>query len=423
MSTRAPARPDRDRISSARLFIASDVITQFGAGMVISASAWFVFDKTHSSSLVAAVASANTLGGVLVSLVAGSLVDRFRPKHVAVTSHAIRVTFMTVPLILFAAFGFHPAFALLLALDNGIGWNLYFPASKAIVARLAGDRGTAGMNSVAEVSMQIGLFSAGAVAGVVYRAVGFYPILAASATAMCVGIVILARVHVPDPIVEPGADLGAHAHTFRAGLGYLREHPRALALSLVLCSPFIAATICATALPGYAKIDLGANSVGYGLIATAWGAGACVAGLTLTRAGERLRRGALVISGLCTLAGFGLVMTLNTHLPVAIVATVVAGLAAAGTRIALYTEIMAAVPNRLLGRVLALGNLASLLLQTVLAQSTGLLMDATAPRFGYLLVVLVATAFAVTFVVAHRNTSKSTAPHNDSLADRDEPCA
>ncbi|MEV6769254.1 MFS transporter [Nocardia sp. NPDC051030] len=407
LTTSAPTRPAMTRRSNAWLFILSDVITQFGAGMVISASAWFVFDKTHSSSLVAGVASANTLGGVLVSLAAGALIDRFRPKSIALASHAIRVTFMTVPLILFATFGFHPAFAFILALDNGIGWNLYFPASKAIVQRLSGDGGTAGMNSLAEVSMQVGLFSAGAIAGVVYRGVGFYPILAASAAAMCVGIIILSRVDVPEPPEEPQADNESRARSFRSGFTYLRQRPRVLVLSLVLCSPFIVATIGATALPGYANVDLGVSSVGYGLIATSWGAGACIAGLTLGRIGEHLRRTAVVISGLCLLAAYGGVMALNTHLPLAVIATVIAGLAAAATRIALYTEIMATVPSRFLGRVLALGNLASLLLQTLLAQSAGVLMDNTAPRYGYLLVVLVAGTFAIVFVTTRAPASST----------------
>lgn len=413
VTTQPHANTHEVRPIDVRLFILSDVITQFAAGMVISATAWFVFDQTHSNGLVAWVSSANTLGGVAVSVIAGLFIDRFRPKHVALASHAVRVTFMSGPLILFLSFGFQPVFAILLALDNGIGWNLYFPASKTIVQRLAGARGTAGMNSIAEVSMQVGLFSAGAVAGVIYRAVGFYPILFASAAIMLLGLLVLSRVRVPDP---PDDHDGDHT-SVHAGIAYFRTNPRALMLSLVLCAPFIAATICSTALPGYAKTVLGTTSVGYGLIGTAWGAGACVAGIAMARSGNTRAKTGVVVAGLLTLATYALVMTVNSHTAIAIVATVFAGAAAAGTRIALYTEIMSTVASRFLGRILTLGNLASLLLQTVPAQSTGLVMDTAGAQYGYLLVVPVSLAFTAVYLASPR-TPDGRSPEKSPAPDR-----
>lgn len=402
-----------------KLFILSDVITQFAAGMVISATAWFVFDQTHSSSLVAGVSSANTIGGIVVTLAAGLFIDRYRPKLIALASHAVRVTFMSVPLILFLSFGFHPLFAFILALDNGIGWNLYFPASKTIVQRLSGPRGTAGMNSIAEVSMQIGLFSAGAVSGVLYRSVGFYPILLASALIMCLGMLILSRVHVPEP-PEDENDTGDRS--LRAGIDYVRAHPKALLLSLVLCAPFIVATVCATALPGYANVVLGTSSVGYGLIGTAWGAGACIAGLVMSRVGATPRT-SVVLVGMLALAAYAITMTVNSHLAVAIGATVFAGMAAAAIRIVLYTETMSIVSSRFLGRVLTIGNLISLVLQTILSQSTGLLMDATGARYGYLLVIVIAVAFSAVYLAAIRTprpTIPALAPMDPATADTRE---
>ena len=392
------ARTGRSRVASVRLFILSDVITQFAAGMVLSASAWYIFDQSRSNTLVAVAASVNTVSGMLVSVVAGTIVDRFRPKSVALVSHLLRFALVAGPLVLFTNFGFNPAFAFILALNNGIGWNLYFPASKSIIQRLANDDGTVGINSAAEVSMQVGLFSSGAVAGIVYRSVGFNPILTASLVGFAVGFVILSAVTVPVPKASPEHHNESFADSFRSGFSYLRRTPRVLALALVLYSPFVVANIFATVLPGYVKTDLHATSVGYGVIDMVWGIGACLAGIVTMNLTRRAGAPVIVTIGLGTLLAYGLSMTTNSSVEIAAGLTAIAGFSAAATRIVLYSEIMTAVPAVYLGRVIALANVVSLLLQTVLSQSAGALMDLTAPRYGFLFIGLV----GVLAVIAYR---------------------
>jgi MFS transporter, DHA3 family, macrolide efflux protein len=372
-----------------RLFILSDVITQFGAGMVLSASAWYIFSESHSNSLVAAAASANTLSGMLVSIVAGTIVDRFRAKSVALVSHLVRIALIALPLVLFTQFGFHPVFAFILALNNGIGWYLYSPASKSVIRQLVEGDGTLAVNSAAEVSMQVGLFSSGAVAGIVYRGVGFPPILVASIVAFVVGIGILGIVRIPPAATTSTVDNEPFGLTFRSGFSYLRGNPRAFILSLALVSPFVVASIFATALPGYAMATLGADSVEYGVIDMAWGVGACIAGLAIVSLTRHIRVVAVVTAGLLGLSAYGLAMTANSSIWIAVALTTLAGLCAAGTRIVLYSDVMSVVPVEYLGRVMALGNLAGLLLQTVLSLGAAALMDLTAPRFGFVLVAAV----------------------------------
>ena len=392
----------RHRRANIRLFILSDVITQFGAGMVLSASAWYVFSESHSNSLVAGVAAANTISGMVVSMVAGTIVDRFRARSVALVSHLIRIALIGLPLLLFASFGFHPVFAFILALNNGIGWYLYFPASKSIIRQLVDGDGTLAVNSAAEVSMQVGLFSSGAIAGIAYRSVGFTPILMASMIAFVIGMGILGAVRMAPPAAASRAENESFSQTFQYGFSYLRSHPNALLLSLVLVSPFVVAAIFATALPGYAMAVLGATSVEYGVIDMAWGIGACLAGLAIVNLAARVRSSAVVTAGLLALGVYGLAMTANSTTWIAVGLTLFAGLSAAATRIVLYSDVMAAVPVEYLGRVIALGNLAGLLMQTVLSQSAAAIMDFIAPRFGYLLIALVGVAAITAYHRARR---------------------
>lgn len=397
--------------SDVRAFILSDAVTQFGAGMVLSASAWYIFDNSHSNTLVAVAATFNTISGVLMSIVAGSIVDRFPPKVVAQVSHLLRIALIVIPLALITSFDFHPAFVFILALNNGLGWNLYFPASKAIIQRLTQDDGAVVVNSAAEVSMQVGLFSSGAVAGLIYRSTGFGPILVASTLAFILGMGILATVNVPE-IKAAGEDdqTESFGRAFRAGFRYLHAHPTVLTLSLVLYAPFIIANIFATALPGYVQSELHHGAVAYGVIDMAWGLGATAAGILVVLVARRRHESRVVVASLALITCFGVVMMINSSVGVAIAVTAIAGASAASARILLYSEVMRIVPGAYLGRVIALANLASLLLQTVLSQVAGLLMDATQPRYGFFVAVVVGLAAGLTYTTFVLRRTVTTAP-------------
>lgn len=416
MSTTAAAT--RGRTANIRAFILSDIVTQFGAGMVLSASAWYVFDNSHSNAMVGLTAAFNTVSGVAMSLVAGTIVDRYSPKVVAQASHLIRVALIVAPLLLLAHFGFHPPFVFLLALNNGLGWNLYFPASKSIIQRLAGPDGTVGINSAAEVSMQVGLFSSGAIAGILYRGVGFDPILVASAVAFIIGIGILARVQVPALVPDrEGNGAGNRAEgspesflrSFRMVFRFLADQPIVIALAFALYAPFIVANIFSTVLPGYVDVELRAGSVAYGFIDMAWGLGATLAGLGVALVARRSGEHRIIVIALATLTAFGITMMVGSSVPLAVAVTAIAGACAAASRILLYSDVMRVVPGAYLGRVMALANLVSLLLQTALAQGAGLLMDATQPRFGFALGAAVGLAAGLVYASAAPRNSRPAA--------------
>lgn len=401
------------RKTDVRAFIISDAVTQFGAGMVLSAGAWYIFDNSHSNALVAVAAAFNTVSGVLMSVVAGSAVDRYSPKVVAQISHLLRIVLIVVPLALITSFDFHPAFVFVLALNNGLGWNLYFPASKAIIQRLTQEDGTVVVNSAAEVSMQVGLFSSGAVAGLIYRSAGFSPILVAGTVAFVVGMGVLATVNVP-AVNDAGGDerIESFGQAFRAGFRYLRTHPTVIALSFVLYVPFVIANIFATALPGYVDTELHHGAVAYGLVDMAWGLGATAAGLVVVLVVRRRHESRVVLGSLTAITCFGIAMMLNSSVAIAIAVTAIAGASAASARILLYSEVMRTVPGAYLGRVVALANLASLLLQTVLSQVAGLLMDSTQPRYGFSVAVAVGLAAGLTYtsLVLRRSAPAAAAP-------------
>lgn len=382
-----------------RAFLVSDLVTQFGAGMVLTASAWYIFDESSSNRLVALASGVNTVSGILVSLVAGSIVDHFRPKAVAQYSHLLRIVLIGLPLVLFTIFGFHPLIAFLLALNNGLGWNVYYPASKALIQQIAGGGSAVAVNSGAEVTMQIGLFSAGAISGALYKVAGFEVILVLAIVAFAAGMLILARVRPDETPPDPEAR-EPFVRVFRSGFRYLRVNPLVVVFALVLYAPFVAANIFGSVLPGYVDVELRADSVGYGVIDMAWGVGACVAGLIVLKVAGRLGLRTVVTAGFVVLVLYGALMILPRGVAVAAFLTGLAGLGAASVRILLYSYLMDVVAPAYMGRVIAIVNVASLLLQTALAQVAGWVMDASAPRYGFVLFLAVSALGLAGFAVA-----------------------
>jgi hypothetical protein len=143
----------------------------------------------------------------------------------------------------------------------------------------------------------------------------------------------------------------------------------------------------------------------------AWGLGATAAGLAVVLVVRRRHESRVVLGSLTAITCFGIAMMLNSSVAIAIAVTAVAGASAASARILLYSEVMRTVPGAYLGRVIALANLASLLLQTVLSQVAGLLMDSTQPRYGFSVAVAVGLAAGLTYtsLVLRRGVSAAAA--------------
>ncbi|WGN89474.1 hypothetical protein [Ligilactobacillus faecis] len=159
------------------LFITSDFLAQFGAGIIISALNWYVIALYGSNSMVAVIANVNVVAGLLISLSAIYFLRLVNSKMIVIISYIFRIFFIIVPIIMLKLHSFGQVTVYLVALSNGIGWNLYFPASKDILNAFTKDTNVIKVNSLAEISMQMGLFSSGLISGILYRCIGFEKIL------------------------------------------------------------------------------------------------------------------------------------------------------------------------------------------------------------------------------------------------------
>ncbi|MEY8736181.1 MFS transporter [Lactobacillus sp. AN1001] len=361
-----------------RLFITSDIISQFGAGLILVALNWYIIDIYHSNSLVAIVANINVVAGMLISLVAVGVLKHINAKWLAISSYCFRIFFIVLALVLFKINSDKKLAIYLLALSGGIGWNLYFPASKDILNSFTTEDNTLQINSFAEISMQVGLLAATLFSGILYRYVGFENILV-------IGIVLFVSSLLIFSSVKYSKQNKIKVDEKVKLFPYFRKEKWLLLLGIVLYIPFIGTNVITTALPGYIKEHLSGNSINYGITDTMYGVGACLASFVLPFIVKYFNKEGLIAAMFVFSIILGTVLSLNQKLSLAIGYIFLLGMVEPVIRTIMYTRTMEIVPSALLGVIVAFWNFINLILQFFANYGVGKMMDEVGPQWGFMI--------------------------------------
>lgn len=373
--------------------------------MTIAVLSWYALDKSGSNQLVATIINANVISGILMSLFAGVIVDNFSKKFITILSYILRILFIAVPLLLLTVYGYNKYFLLLIALSNRLGWNLYYPASKGLLQEISTKEQLLKSNSGAEITMQVGLFSSGAIAGSLYNICGFKIILIMSIITFLVSAFLtsLLKTKKKKPVSRDNFKI---KDSYVEGMKYFQHHGAIFFLGLILFIPFIGANVINTILPGYASIELNTNAAVYGLIDMAYGIGACVVGFTIIGLSKRFSINMIVSIGFIIGILTGLVLFTNTSKFFAGVLFFICGLCGPGIRSLIYSLIMKVVPNEFLGRTMSLWNLLSLMIQVIATFAIGKIMDIISPAWGFLIYSFILIIGLVLFFSIARSINK-----------------
>ncbi len=361
-----------------RLFITSDIISQFGAGLILVALNWYIIDIYHSNSLIAIVANINVIAGILISIIAVGILKCINARWLVISSICFRIFFIVLALVLFKMNLDKKLAIYLLALSGGIGWNLYFPASKDILNSFMTEDNALQINSFAEISMQVGLLTATLFSGILYRYVGFKNILVIGIVLFVSSILIFSSVKYSEQN-KIKADKNVKLFSY-----FLKEK-WLLLLGIVLYIPFIGTNIITTALPGYIKDHLSGNSIVYGITDTMYGVGACLASFVLTFIVKYFNKEKLILFLFIFSIILGAVLSLNQKLSLAIGYIFLLGMVEPVIRTIMYTRTMEIVPSTLLGAVVAFWNFINLILQFFANYGVGKVMDDVGPQWGFII--------------------------------------
>lgn len=306
--SRFPALRHRDY----RLFFFGQCISLIGTWMQTIGQSWLVLELTHSALKLSLVSTVQFLPLMLLSLYAGTLVDRFPKRHLLIFTQS---TLAALAAILASLTYFQLVqywHVLVLALLLGLVNTLDVPARQSFFIELVGKAdlmNAIGLNSsIFNLARIVGPALAGIFIGWLGIAICFY-VNAFSYLAVITGLWLI-KTH-SKTIANKAGSFADLFHDIRQGLHYIRSIK-------LICQPLLLLALISTFVMNYnvlipvlAQKDLGQNAAGYGFLMTSMGIGSFIGAITIairSQAGPSLKYllgGALGLSFFTLLLGFG----------------------------------------------------------------------------------------------------------------------
>lgn len=380
----------------------------------------FVGDYVSMVALVILVVeisgSATAVGGVLVarllptlaSPLIGVLADRLDRRVVLVTSDLARAV-----LVLGLVFVRDLIALYVLAFLIGLARAIFTPTVRAAFPSVVGEDNLTKANAIISGTFSVSITLGPALGGLLVASVGVNAAFVLDSATYLISAILLSRIPLPRP---QGESEGTLVQDLRAGFGYLGHArvPMALVMGAFLLNFTTDLTVPVEAF--LARETFGAGSVGYGLLVSVWGGGMIVGSALAAVLENRLN---LIILYLVSIFIWGLALVGTGLAPafvIALGALAVAGVSNGVDNVATDTVLQRRVPDVFLGRVFSVRFLGYTVGEALAYQVGGLTMDATGPRFVYLLAG-VATAAAGLLILSLLATA-STWERSDSVRSR-----
>lgn len=385
----------------------ADIISGFGVGMSTIGANWYLMDQTNSITAIGFMLSLNVIAGFLISAFVGTLIDKWNRKTIILWANGIRAIALLIITGAFVWTGFRIEYLYAFAIINGMGWTVYMTASRSLVQEILSEKDLINGNSLIEISLQVGMFMAGALSGVLYKFVGFEIILLLNAIAFIVSSFFLSRIqYTPIPFEN---DKESFFATFKNGLTYLAERPFIFLLGIVSIIPLVSTMIYNVVLPGYVSNTVQGDSVVFGLSDMFYGIGGLLSGFIAAPLAKKIsQHGTILLFFMISVLSL-LAVAFNHLILLLYLGSVLIGLTNSSLRILMTTTLMESVSKFYMGRATSVWMAISLLLQTLSATGLGLVIDRFSPGAGFICMSgLMFIGLIVFFVMNSKATQKST---------------
>lgn len=339
-----------------RKYAAAAVLAFVGGGMQFIAMSWYLYRMTGQASSVGLVFIFTALPGLLLSPWIGALVDRSDPRRLCVAADVLRGLSLLCLVAAMTAGLSSPAVIYASSFFISLCDNFYQPAVGALVRDVVGRDRLLAANIVGNMSMQIGLLSGAGIGGWLVARYGAAAVIAGNVVSYLVSAALTAWIRVAH--ARPAADAQAAKRSFwdefRDTVRYVRRYPQLAWLGLLQMFVYTTVYACNTLLPAFVDRELQAGPQGFGVIDAAWGVGAIVGGLALTRIVHAMDRRVFGLAGLLAIA-FGLLVLLTARgVPQAFAAYAMLGFLTCSVRINTDTILVSEVSQQFFGKVKAM---------------------------------------------------------------------
>jgi MFS family permease len=372
----------------------------------------FVGDYVSMVALVILVVeisgSATAVGGVLVarllptlaSPLFGVLADRLDRRVVLVASDLARAVLVLGLVLVRDLIALY-----VLAFLIGLARAFFTPTVRAAFPSVVAEGNLTKANAIISGTFSVSITLGPALGGLLVASVGVNAAFVLDSATYLISAILLSRIPLPRP---QGESEGTLVRELRAGFAYLGRArvPMALVVGAFLLNFTTDLTVPAEAF--LARETFGAGSVGYGLLVSVWGGGMIVGSALAAVLENRLN---LIILYLVSIFIWGLALVGTGLAPafvIALGALAVAGVSNGVDNVATDTVLQRRVPDVFLGRVFSVRFLGYTVGEALAYQVGGLTMDATGPRFVYLLagVATAAAGLLILSLLATASTGK-----------------
>ena len=335
-----------------RLFWGGQLISLIGTWMQRTAQQWLVYRLTGSSLRLGQITFISFLPVLLLSPIAGVLVDRVDKRKLLLVTQSFFLLQAAALAALTATDQIQFWQIAVLAFCLGIGEAFDMTARQSFVIEMTGRDDL--MNAIAlNSSVFNGARIIGpAVAGLLVAQVGEAWAFGFNALSYVAVIIALAAMRLGPGRAAGGAD-GNALQQLRAGLSYTFRHPAIRGLIGMVAVFSFFGMYYVTLIPIYAGQIFRIGPRGLGWMLSAVGTGALIGALSLAALGNFPRKGRLVTVGALAFAAALLVLSFSTSLPLSLLALAVGGWAQITQLAASNTLIQTIVPDDLRGRVMS----------------------------------------------------------------------
>lgn len=246
-----------------------------------------------SEAQVGLVRAVQFLPYLLLGLLAGAYVDRWRRRPVLVVGHLVQAMLLTAIPVLFVIGGLTIGATAGILFAIGCSGVFIAAAEQSYLPDLVPRRALVLANARVGQSLTVAETSGPALGGALVGIVGAPMTLLISAAGRVVLAVMIGKVRRPEPAPRPD-----HPRLWRAiadGLRFTYRHRTLAPLAISTNIWFLANSISLTVLALFVLRGLGLAAVVYGLMLTAVGVGGLMGALCATRAAVRLGEGDVII--------------------------------------------------------------------------------------------------------------------------------
>lgn len=366
-----------------RNYFLADITSGFGSGMNFIGAGWFILEITGSNRSVGFLLALTLFSGLVVFPFSGMIVDRFNRRQIIWWSNLARGILIAIVAVSIITSSFKVIYLYFLVIIGGAGWSIFIPASRGLIQELVEKDELINGNSFIEISMQVGMFTAAAASGIIFRYFGFATILLIDTATFLISNYFLAKIRY-DAVITHDQHESPYKQ-FSNGLKFLSKNPLIFGFGIMMFLPFVATMTSNVVLPGYVKNYLHQNSVIYGLADMSYGIGACLSGSMAASLATRFTRNKVVL--LCFIVSIISLIFLifNQYIIGLYIASVIFGLCNSSLRILLQTTAMEITPKEFFGRVMSVWVAISMTIQIISSYGAGCLMDNLRPNLGFLL--------------------------------------